>query len=431
MAKMTMKCPRCEGRGVIPRYYYNKKGVCFLCWGKKQIQTEVKPGETKDEAYARVRKREEDHMESQPPKAAIPEKFRNEKFAAIAELQAYDKGRQKATQIQKDAETPEAPKQTAVPKASKSGSIAALAGLPDYEGGELAPSNTTFRGKKSYAAPSITGEMDDMLDSVPLTKTSQQAKGGFRNNGKVMYRGVDHATEGNKVLKDQYTMNIGIDYQDSDVQTKITFNKKGEVSKITHYGTGMHKNRDALDSLALSAFTEKLQGVAERQGLEKPKVKLVGDAFVSLNRVQLQQEAAEAEAAKEEAERVARERAEEAERAKEEAVGLPKVRAKREKLNDEIATMAHRRIYITDSDDNKTRTYKTMDGRVIAEIPNPERSVQRFSLEKQAEIEQRRIDRLQEVKKKVALAIKELEAEEQRRLDELANQEDDEMWDLF
>lgn len=420
MAKMTMTCPRCEGRGVIPRYYYNKKGVCFLCWGKKQIQTEVKPGETKEEAYKRVRQREEDHMESQPPKAAIPEKFRNEKFAAAAELDAFNRGQKKAAAEAEAAEAAK-PKKTEVPKETKGGSIKALNVLPDYEGGPLAFSQVKYRGKKLYVAPSVKGEAAEIFDSVPLTKTPQLARAGRGTAGKVQYVGLEHATSGEKVLKDQYTMLLSTDYQDSDVRTKVTFNKNGEVSNITHYGTGMHRNREALDRIAYAAVTEKIEGVAERQGLDKPKVKLVGNAFESINAVVLREEAAKQEAERQEAEEKARRIADETVKEEEDRKGLTLLRQAKAELVADMERYGNGVLSMRTTDDFKRLIItKMVSGEPVADVPNPKRVITRNSIDRQVEIETRRVAAYQKAMPQIIAAAR---AETERMAREKAEYE--------
>jgi len=34
-----MRCPKCQGRGVLPEYYYVSGGECFLCHGTGEIYT--------------------------------------------------------------------------------------------------------------------------------------------------------------------------------------------------------------------------------------------------------------------------------------------------------------------------------------------------------------------------------------------------------
>lgn len=41
-----MKCPRCDGKGWIPQFSKNQKGICFLCHGDGDYQTPKKYGTT-------------------------------------------------------------------------------------------------------------------------------------------------------------------------------------------------------------------------------------------------------------------------------------------------------------------------------------------------------------------------------------------------
>ncbi|MFP3427093.1 hypothetical protein, partial [Pseudoalteromonas sp. SIMBA_162] len=56
--KVKISCPRCEGKGVLPRYYYNRKGVCFLCWGAKVITVKATEDEKAKDVYERMKREE-------------------------------------------------------------------------------------------------------------------------------------------------------------------------------------------------------------------------------------------------------------------------------------------------------------------------------------------------------------------------------------
>jgi hypothetical protein len=74
LAKERIPCPRCDGKGVIPQYFYNRKGICFLCWGAKYIMVKVPKGKTKDEYLEELRKKEVKHLKDNPPKVEMPDK---------------------------------------------------------------------------------------------------------------------------------------------------------------------------------------------------------------------------------------------------------------------------------------------------------------------------------------------------------------------
>jgi hypothetical protein len=74
LAKVKVPCPRCDGKGVIPQYFYNRKGICFLCWGSKYIMVKVPKGQTKEEYFQKLREKEVKHLKDHPPKVAMPDK---------------------------------------------------------------------------------------------------------------------------------------------------------------------------------------------------------------------------------------------------------------------------------------------------------------------------------------------------------------------
>lgn len=95
MAKQQIKCPRCNGKGVIPRYYYNKRGICFLCWGRKTISADVQPGETKEQAFNRMREDQKRILALQTPKVPIPGNMKNPAFDDAEERNAFKPGSDK------------------------------------------------------------------------------------------------------------------------------------------------------------------------------------------------------------------------------------------------------------------------------------------------------------------------------------------------
>lgn len=90
--KEKIPCPRCDAKGILPRYYYNKKGICFLCWGEKYIYVKIPKGQDKDDFVAKMKKDEADHLDNHPPKVAMPDKMRNKAFEDEKERKAFGGG---------------------------------------------------------------------------------------------------------------------------------------------------------------------------------------------------------------------------------------------------------------------------------------------------------------------------------------------------
>lgn len=90
--KEKIPCPRCDAKGILPRYYYNKKGICFLCWGEKYIYVKIPKGQDKDAFIEQMKKDEKDHLDNHPPKVAMPDKMRNDAFDDDEERKAFGGG---------------------------------------------------------------------------------------------------------------------------------------------------------------------------------------------------------------------------------------------------------------------------------------------------------------------------------------------------
>ncbi|PEM08496.1 hypothetical protein [Bacillus wiedmannii] len=74
MAQQKATCPRCGGKGVIPQYFYNRKGICFLCWGSGHVMITVPAGKDKDSYIKELQKEEAERFKKHPPKVAMPDK---------------------------------------------------------------------------------------------------------------------------------------------------------------------------------------------------------------------------------------------------------------------------------------------------------------------------------------------------------------------
>lgn len=78
--KESVECPRCEGRGFIPQYYYNRKGICFLCWGSGKTYVKVPAGKDKKKYLEELKEKERKHLKEHPPKVALPKDIKNKEY---------------------------------------------------------------------------------------------------------------------------------------------------------------------------------------------------------------------------------------------------------------------------------------------------------------------------------------------------------------
>lgn len=87
--KEKISCPRCDAKGVIPRYYYNRKGLCFLCYGEKYIYVRVPEGQNLSKVVAGLKEKETARLDKQQPKVSMPEKMRKKAFNVSGERKAF------------------------------------------------------------------------------------------------------------------------------------------------------------------------------------------------------------------------------------------------------------------------------------------------------------------------------------------------------
>lgn len=104
--KTKIPCPRCDAQGVIPRYYYNRKGICFLCWGDKHIYVKVPEGKDRDEYVKELKAKEKQHLDENPPKVAMPDKIKNKAYDKKEEKEAHEKGGGSSDQNEKPKSEP-------------------------------------------------------------------------------------------------------------------------------------------------------------------------------------------------------------------------------------------------------------------------------------------------------------------------------------
>lgn len=149
--KVKIPCPRCNGKGWIPRYYYNRKGICFRCWGAKYIYVKIPDGKTPEEVFQEMRKRELADMESKPPKQPIPDNFRNNDHPDMEEeRKAYYKAQGAKS---------ETPKQENKPKNSRDTfTVTDLNGQEKtYQRGEEVAAMTKSHSGVAYSKGKIVG----------------------------------------------------------------------------------------------------------------------------------------------------------------------------------------------------------------------------------------------------------------------------------
>lgn len=115
--KVKVPCPKCDGKGVIPQYFYNRKGICFMCWGSGYIMMNVPVGESQDEAYKKLVAKEKPDFKKNPPKVPMPHKdqIKNPKYFPKANSKVEIKAFRKKFN---DGE-PESPKDIKVDEAKK------------------------------------------------------------------------------------------------------------------------------------------------------------------------------------------------------------------------------------------------------------------------------------------------------------------------
>lgn len=90
--KIKVDCPRCDGDGILPQYYYNRKGVCFLCWGSKKIMVKAKTEEEANKKREVMKAKEKAGLDAQPPSVAMPDNIKNPAFAKGKKVQPKTEG---------------------------------------------------------------------------------------------------------------------------------------------------------------------------------------------------------------------------------------------------------------------------------------------------------------------------------------------------
>lgn len=98
--KQKIPCPRCDAKGWIPRYFYNRKGICFLCWGEKYIYVKVPEGKDVEELERELQEKEKARLEAHPPKVPMPDDFKHDGIDLTEERQAYQGSEEENTSTQ-------------------------------------------------------------------------------------------------------------------------------------------------------------------------------------------------------------------------------------------------------------------------------------------------------------------------------------------
>ncbi|MCS0827394.1 hypothetical protein NX029_26120 [Cytobacillus firmus] len=108
--KKKIPCPKCEGRGIIPQYFYNRKGICFLCWGAKYIYVKVPAGKSEQDVYKEMLKEHKPDFKKDPPKAEMPshKNIKNPSYFPTANSEIKGTEGKQAEPDKPEAEEPEA-----------------------------------------------------------------------------------------------------------------------------------------------------------------------------------------------------------------------------------------------------------------------------------------------------------------------------------
>lgn len=339
MAKHLITCPRCEGNGVLPQYYYNRKGICFLCWGKGKITAKAGQDEKPEDTYKRMNKSESDRLKAKPPRMPLP-KFRNEKFQKIMDKAAYD---QKAAKPMTPKQADEAAEglraiekaggKKAVaelaaannldtskdpveairdhlskgrtlkaadgkPAAVKPGESRLLNNLPDYKGGPL-EKYKVYGGKTTYSDAKADNS-NEMIQAIDNSNVSDSFKKGSKAKN-ISGFSVKHATTAGKVLNGVYEGTIEYEYNFADITSKVRFNKDGEILSYVHEGKGSRREKENLDKFVDAAFKDQMKQASSIVGEDPIEWKYGGDLKAADDQRKAEEAAAKAERDKEEA----------------------------------------------------------------------------------------------------------------------------------
>ena len=337
MAKHLITCPRCDGNGVLPQYYYNRKGICFLCWGKGKIMAKAGQDETPEDTYKRMNKSESDRLKAKPPRMPLP-KFRNEKFQKIMDKAGYDpKAAKPMTPAQADdaaeglrmiekaggkkavaelaaannLDTSKDPVEAirdhlskgrtlkaadGKPATTKPGESRLLGDLPEYKGGPLKRFKV-FGGKTTYS-DARADDSNPMIQAIQKADVSDAFKKGSKQKN-ISGFSVKHAASAGKVLNGVYEGTIEYEHNFAEITSKIRFNKDGEILSYVHEGTGSRREKANLDKFVDAAFKDQMKQASLSVGEDPIEWKYGGDLKAADDQRKAEEAAAKAERDKE------------------------------------------------------------------------------------------------------------------------------------
>jgi hypothetical protein len=227
LAKTFVECPRCDGKGWIPRYYYNRKGVCFKCWGAKKIAIKVPAGSTAEKELEKLRKQEADDLDKKPPKQPLPANFKRNDVDLTKEKEAYHKNKPKTNDFFKS--------------------------MPDGTGTEV---HTDVLYGSTYGS-SVKGEMATAINKAKVD--ANEIRKIDTGISRVSAESVSHVTVGQKVKKDSYEIVYHVSkFGLEDGGVKVRFNKKGEITALVPFGKGHRGMKELLEDVGKTAFISQM-----------------------------------------------------------------------------------------------------------------------------------------------------------------------------
>lgn len=374
----------------------------------------VKKNESLEDAYNRRHGEEQDRLASKPPQRPLPDKFKNPHYQDTHDKAAYNKDAGNASDALTGARKPKSlaeslPVSSDVPIEVVLGANSSkrYAIRPDVEGYYA----TAFRGNHKEAVDASQKGMN-----TPLTPMN---KDGFV--------GLKHNSTGKRLIKGEYRAEFISQQGGSVYESEIVFNNKGEVMDIIHVGPGSAKKKQELDRSVFKAFQAKTDSVADSEGMERTAWKLTGKAEYNANKNRNDEEA-RAQVEKENREREEKRAADAAEREREkDRVGLTALVQEKRALADQMLRLALEAERDYDTTDHKRLKIRDLDGSILIDMPNPDRKPPFKEVEKLAEIEQKRIERMKEAIPKLEDLVRRFKRRKKLEEEQLALFDDDDI----